>query len=242
MMTVHEVSRLAGVSIRTLQYYDKIGLLRPDSYSDSGYRLYDNSALERLQQILLFRELEFSLTEINDIINDPGFDKEKALDRQIELLTLKKQRLESIIELARSIKDKGAFQMNFEPFDKKKIDEYSRRAKEQWGGTREYAEYEEKSRARSKNDEYSSASELMSVFGEFGKLRANSPDSNEVKAQVKKLQDCITNNYYTCTNEILASLGQMYTENDEFKQNIDSAGGEGTAEFVSEAIKGYTKE
>jgi len=132
--------------------------------------------------------------------------------------------------------------MNFEPFDKNKIDEYSRRAKAEWGGTKEYAEYEKKSRTHSTEDEYGAANELMSVFSELGKLRTSSPDSDEVKAQVKKLQDCITKNYYNCTRETLASLGQMYIANDKFKQNIDSAGGKGTAEFVNAAIKSYTKE
>ena len=91
MMTVNEVSRLTGVSIRTLQYYDKIGLLKPTEYTTAGYRLYDNRALEKLQQILLFRELEFSLKDIKQIMDAPGFDRQKALEQQIEVLILKKQ-------------------------------------------------------------------------------------------------------------------------------------------------------
>ena len=87
MMTVHEVSKLAGVSIRTLQYYDKIGLLHPTGYTDAGYRLYDDADLERLQHILLFRELEFPLKDIREIMNSPDFDRSKALEQQIELLT-----------------------------------------------------------------------------------------------------------------------------------------------------------
>ena len=93
MMTVKEVSRLTGISIRTLQYYDKLGLL-PAMRTESGYRLYDDAALERLQQILLFRELEFPLRDIRTILDNPNFDRRKALRQQIELLTLKKQRLE----------------------------------------------------------------------------------------------------------------------------------------------------
>ena len=97
MRTVNEVSKLTGVSIRTLQYYDKIGLLSPAMRTEAGYRLYDDTALERLQQILLFRELEFSLDDIKAILEAPDFDREKALEQQIELLTLKKQRLEAIL-------------------------------------------------------------------------------------------------------------------------------------------------
>ena len=89
MKTVNEVSKLTGVSIRTLRYYDKIGLLKPTEYTESGYRLYDDAALERLQQILLFRELEFPLKDIKDIVTRSDFDKKLALDQQIELLELK---------------------------------------------------------------------------------------------------------------------------------------------------------
>ena len=90
MMTVNEVSKLTGVSIRALQYYDKIGLLHPAEYTEAGYRLYDDAALERLQQILLFRELEFPLKDIQKIVENPAFDRQKALEQQIALLTLKK--------------------------------------------------------------------------------------------------------------------------------------------------------
>ena len=96
-MTVNEVSKLTGVSIRTLQYYDKIGLLRPSDYTEAGYRLYDDAALETLQQILLFRELEFPLKDIKKIISSPDFDRSKALGQQIELLKLKKEHIENLI-------------------------------------------------------------------------------------------------------------------------------------------------
>ena len=86
MMTVKEASRLTGISIRTLQYYDKLGLL-PVMRTESGYRLYDDAALERLQQILLFRELEFPLKDIQKIVENPAFDRQKALEQQITLLT-----------------------------------------------------------------------------------------------------------------------------------------------------------
>lgn len=99
MWTVNEVSKRTGVSIRTLQYYDKIGLLHPAQYTQAGYRLYDEKGLERLQQILLFRELTFSLKEIEAILQSPDFDREKALDQQIEMLTMEKEHLENLITL-----------------------------------------------------------------------------------------------------------------------------------------------
>ena len=96
MKTVKEVSRITGVSVRTLHHYDAIGLLKPTQITEAGYRLYDDTALERMQQILLFRELEFSLKEISEMIDAPDFDKNKALDQQIELLLMKKEHLEHL--------------------------------------------------------------------------------------------------------------------------------------------------
>lgn len=106
MKTVHEVSELSGMSIRTLQYYDRIGLLSPADRTDAGYRLYDDIALEKLQQILLFRELQFPLKDIMEIVNRPDFDRSKALEQQIEL-KLKKEHIENLIDLAVGIKALG---------------------------------------------------------------------------------------------------------------------------------------
>lgn len=144
MMTIREVSRLAGVSVRTLQYYDKIGLLHPSRYSDTGYRLYEDTALEQLQQILLFRELGFPLKDIKNIIQSPDFDRNKALDQQITLLKLKKDHLENLINLAEGIKLLGTKYMDFSAFDKSKLDEYAAQAKAAWGNSQAYKEYAEK--------------------------------------------------------------------------------------------------
>ena len=138
MMTVKQVSELTGVSIRTLRYYDKIGLLSPTDHTEGGYRLYDDTALERLQQILLFRALEFPLKDIISIMGRKDFDRRKALDQQIELLELKKQHLQKLIDFARGIKMLGVRYMDFKAFDRSKLDEYSRRAKELYGKTPEY--------------------------------------------------------------------------------------------------------
>ncbi|MBP5268531.1 MAG: MerR family transcriptional regulator [Ruminococcus sp.] len=239
MKTVNEVSKLTGVSIRTLQYYDKIGLLTPAMRTEAGYRLYDDTALERLQQILLFRELEFPLSDIRAVLEAPDFDRKKAITQQIELLTLKKQRLEAIIGLAYKIRDTGENIMDFNVFDTSKIEEYTKRAKAEWGDTKEYEEYTSKSSKRTKEDEKNIAAGLMAVFADFGKLKDGSPDTPEAMEQVKRLQQYITDNYYNCTDEMLMSLGQMYSANGEFKENIDKAGGIGTADFVTKAISAY---
>ena len=241
MMTVNEVSKLAGVSIRTLQYYDSIGLLKPAEYTESGYRLYDDAAMERLQQILLFRELEFPLKEIKEIVTRPDFDKKKALEQQIELLTMKKEHLENLIDFARGIQNGGNNIMDFTAFDTSKLEEYTRKAKEQWGDSKAFAEYEQKSASRSKDDEKKLWSDFMKLFEKCGKLKDSNPKSTEAQAMIKDIQDYISKNFYECTNEILAGLGKMYAAEGEFKANIDKAGGKGTAEFVSRAIAEYVK-
>lgn len=236
MMTVNEVSKITGVSIRALQYYDTIGLLKPVEYTASGYRLYDDTSLERLQQILLFRELEFPLKEIKGIIDAPNFDRNKALEQQIELLTMKKEHLENLINLARGIKGIGTKYMDFKAFDTRKIDEYSKRAKELWGQTPEYKEYEEKTKNWTEDDEVTVANEFMKIFVEFGQMKEMNPSDEQVQTQVKKLQDYITEHFYTCSVKILQGLGRMYAGGGELTENIDVAGGTGTAEFASKAI------
>ena len=241
MMTVNEVSKLAGVSIRTLQYYDSIGLLKPAEYTESGYRLYDDTAMERLQQILLFRELEFPLKEIKEIVTRPDFDKEKALDQQIELLALKKEHLEKLITFAREIKEKGANNMDFTAFDTRKLEEYKMKAKEQWGATSAYKEYEEKASGRSDEEEKVLWKEFMKLFERFGKIKDTDPASDKAQGMVKEIQDYITEHFYDCSKDILAGLGKMYSSGGEFTTNIDSVGGSGTAEFVGKVIEIYCK-
>ena len=237
MMTVHEVSKLTGVSIRTLQYYDKIGLLHPAAYTDAGYRLYDDTALEALQQILLFRELEFPLRDIRRIIRNPSFDRQKALDQQITLLELKKEHLDNLINLAREIKTSGVkVKMDFSAFDTKKMDEYAAKAKETWGNTPAYQEYEQKAQGRSKAETAEVNRKMMDIFAEFGGIRNGDPASPQAQALVRKLQDFISDHYYTCTDQILSGLGRMYAAGGEMTDNIDRCGGDGTAAFASRAI------
>ena len=250
-MTVNEVSRLTGLSVRTLQYYDKIGLLSPSGHTDAGYRLYDDTALEKLQQIMLFRELEFPLKEIKEIISDPYFDGQKALAQQIELLKLRREHLDDLISFAAGIQLLGVkytmersrknMKWDFSAFDKSKLDDYSKRAREQWRDTSAYKEFEEKSRSRTDTDNARLAQETMELFTEFGAMRDKDPADSEVQTQVKRLQDFFCENFYNCTNEILSGLGKMYAGGGEFTESIDSAGGKGTAEFVNRAIEAYCK-
>ena len=191
MKTIKEVSKIAGISVRTLQYYDKIGLLKPTAHSDAGYRLYSDSELITLQHILLFRELEFPLKEIKEIINSENFDKDIALEQQINLLTLKKERLENLILFAKGIELLGVDYMNFTAFDTKKIDEYAKQAKESWGNTKEFKEFEKKQKNRSDEETKMVNQQLMMIFAEFGKIKLEKYESEEAQNLVKKLQNFI---------------------------------------------------
>ena len=241
MMTVNEVSKLTGVSIRTLQYYDTIGLLPPTEYTEAGYRLYDDTAMERLQQILLFRELEFPLKEIRRIIDSPDFNRNKALEQQMKLLTMKKEHLEGLISFARKIKETGVNKMDFQVFNTTKMDEYTKKAKEQWGQTAEYKEYEEKTSKQSLEAQKQALQNFMLIFVEFGKMMDKKPEDSDVQLKVKEFQDYITDHFYKCSNEILKGLGEMYVSGGEFTENIEKAAGDGTAVFVAKAIDIYCK-
>lgn len=237
MMTVHEVSALAGVSIRALHHYDRIGLLHPTEVTEAGYRLYDDTALEKLHCILLFRELEFPLREIKDILDSPSFDQDRALEQQITLLEMKKEHLEKLISLAREIKKTGVKKMDFQVFNTQEMEEYARQAKESWGQTPAYREYEQRAGGRSREEEQQIGMELMRIIAEFGGMKEGAPEEEAVQAQVRKLQEYISRHYYTCSDEILSSLGQMYAAGGPFTENIDRAGGAGTAEFIHRAIE-----
>lgn len=236
MRTVNEVSKLTGISVRTLHHYDAIGLLKPSRVTEAGYRLYDDTAVGRLQTILMFRELKFPLKEIKKILDSPVFDQQEALSQQIHLLKLQQKRIEQLILLACEIQKKGVNYMNFQAFDTAEIDKFSKEVKERWGSTAEYTEYQNKSRGRTDEEQKKLSREMMKLFSELGGMRALSPKDSLVQEKIGELRQFITEHYYTCSKEILKGLGSMYVCDDRMKKNIDAAGGDGTAEFVNQAI------
>ena len=241
MYKISEISKISGVSIRTLQYYDEIGLLKPAKVTERGYRMYDDTNLSKLGEILLLRELEFSLKQITEILTYPGYDRKSAIDSQIELLTMKKERLEKLIEFAEKVKKDEVNKMDFKAFDNREYENLQAEAKERWGKTDAYKEFEDRSKNKTKDSLRRSGAEMMKIFAELGDIKDRGPDSREAQLLIKKLQDFITENYYTCTKEILASLGVMYTADKRFTASIDNAGGAGTAEFAGKAIEYYCK-
>lgn len=241
MMTISEVTRFTGVSQRTLHYYDEIGLLPPTQTTGAGYRLYDESALERLQFILLFRELGFPLRDIRSLLDSPDFDRTQALEQQLQLLTLKKQHLENLIDLTRGLCLVGTKHLDFSSFDTSRIDEYAAQARATYGKTDAYKEYEQRFLAQSSEQQSSAAQGFMALLSRFGTHLGEDPASAEVQLLVTQLQGYITEHFYTCTDQILASFANLYDGGGSFTRNIDKLGGAGTAALAAQAIRIYTQ-
>lgn len=239
MKNISEVSRLTGVSKRTLQYYDQIGLLKPARCTEAGYRFYDDHSLERLQQILLYRELEFPLREIKRILESADFDRNRALEQQIELLARKKEHLENLIQFARGLYGIGVKNMDFSAFDTRRIDEYTQQARESWGNTKEYREFEQKQKGRTPQEDEALEAEIMQLFAAFGNLRSGNCEDAPAQAMVQELQKYISEHFYQCSNQVLAGLGKMYAGGGSMTENIDAVGGSGTADFIARAIACY---
>ena len=239
-MQIKEFADYTGVSVRTLHYYDEIGLLKPASVDqNTGYRFYDEQSILRMQEILFYRELDFSLKSISEILSSPNYDKKQVHKEQKRLLLLKKERLERLIcAIDGAVEGENVMKS----FDNTDFEKYKSEAQEKWGKTDAYQEYGQKTRNYSKDQWQSATDGLNLIFTEFALCMKNGqgPDSSETQELVKKLQDYITATYYTCTKEILTGLGQMYVMDERFRNNIDG-NGDGTAEFVSKAIEVYTR-
>ena len=241
-MQITGFAKLTGVSVRTLHYYDEIGLLKPAFVDEqNSYRFYDENSLSRMQEILFYRELDFSLKSILEILSSPDYDKQKAFSKQRKLLILKKERLERIIN---ALDDAQKGKVIMSAFDKSDYEiahkQYEIEAKQRWGNTDAYKEHTQKTANYTKDKWQDVNDGLMTVFAKFAECMksGNATDSGEAQLLVNELKTYITENYYTCTNEILAGLGKMYIADERFKNNIDKHAA-CTAEFVSKAIEIY---
>ncbi|MEG1524527.1 MAG: MerR family transcriptional regulator [Clostridia bacterium] len=240
-LKINEVAKRTGVTVRTLHYYDEIGLLPPSQVTKAGYRIYDDAALEVLQQILFFRELDFSLSDIKSIMQNSQYDKAEALTRHKELLLQKRNRLDGLLALLERTM-KGENDMSFQQFDKTQLEEcknkYAAEAKARWGHTGAYKESEKKTAGYDKKQWMQLDAEGAELLKRFGENRNLPPESDETQALVASWQAYITANFYRCTNEILSGLGQMYVGDARFTENIDK-NGIGTAAFMANAIEIY---
>jgi len=240
-MKISEVAKLTGITVRTLHYYDEIGLLKPSEITESGYRLYSKDSLETLQQILFFKELDFPLNEIKEIMTNTNYNKGEALNKQKELLVKKRQRIDSLIRLINNTIE-GENNMSFKEFDMKDIEEskkkYAKEVKERWGNTDAYKECEEKTNNYSENQWGAINKESSEILKDFGQHIGCDPGSEEVQDLVEKWRNHISSSFYNCTKEILSGLGLMYINDERFQENIDQ-NGQGTAELMSKAIEIY---
>lgn len=242
--SISELAKLAGVSVRTLHYYDEIGLLVPSEIiSETGYRYYNEESLETLQQILFFKELDFPLKEIGQIMGASDYNKEEALKRQREMLILKRKRLDKLIGLLNA-NLKGDTTMSLNEFDTTQIDEarekYAQEVKEKWGHTSAYKQSQKKTSDYSKEDWEKIDSQMDDLLKQFAKCLGDNPANENVQSLVGQWQEYITNTYYDCTKEVLACLGQMYVTDQRFTKNMDKYSN-GTAKLISDAIAIYCK-
>ncbi len=237
MKTVTQMADLTGCSVRTLHHYDAIGLLKPTQVTQAGYRLYDDGALEKLYLILVYRELGFPLKEIQGILDAPDYDRNRVLEKQIALLEAKKTHLQNLIHFASGVKLIGVKYLEFQNFDIKKLDEYSAQAQALYGKTDAWKEAQEKGKGRTKEQDAALGEQMMGLFAKLGQMKDKAADSEEVQAWVRELQSFITANYYSCTDQILVGLGDLYAGGGSMTENIEKYGGAGVGAFARKAIR-----
>lgn len=245
---VKEVADLVGISVRTLHHYDQIGLLKPKSVASTGYRLYADHDLERLQQVLFFKELGFSLHDIKSILDSPGFDRKQALKSQKQLLIEKKKRLEAIINLVQQTIDTiegGSTMPNtemFKSFDMTEIEkhqkQYADEVKQKYGNTDAYKESQRKTTNYTKENWAAIYEKSNEIYNNIAALMDRSPEDPKVQEEIGKWRQHISDNFYNCTLEIFRGLGDLYVQDQRFTANIDKVK-PGLAKFMKEGIHFY---
>ena len=244
---VKEVSELAGVSIRTLHHYDRIGLLKPDSVSSAGYRLYSSENLEELQQILFFKEIGFSLRDIQDVLKRPDFDRMHALKHHKKFLEEKKKRLEDIIATVEKtmIALEGGKKMSenemFEGLDmneiKKYQEDYAEEAREKYG--KEIVDQTLVKTAKYTEEDWAAIlAKQQALWQQIADGMERGAGHPKVQEAVGKWRQLITDHYYECTLEIFRGLGDLYVNDERFKANYEKIR-PGMAQFMQAAMHHY---
>ena len=245
---IKDVATLSGVSVRTLHYYDEVGLLKPNKINESGYRLYTDKELEILQKILFFKELDFSLDMIKNILLSDDYDKRETLKAQKELLEKKRSRLDTVIKnINKTIKsvEEGIKMSNkdmFNGFDVSDVEnckkKYEKETKDKYSNSSAYKEYKEKTDKYDKGDWSRIIEEANEIYRGLAKLMDKNPEDEKVQELVQRWRYYISNNFYDCKIEIFRGLADLYVTDERFKENIDKFG-MGLAEFLSSAIIVY---
>ncbi|MDE2860134.1 MAG: MerR family transcriptional regulator [Chloroflexota bacterium] len=242
--TVKQVARLSGVTVRTLHHYDAVGLLRPAAISSAGYRLYSDADLERLQQVLFFRELGFSLRDIARVLSSPDFDRKEALAMHRRLLVEKRKRLGALIRsVDRSIATMdGGEEMTsnamFDGFDESKLREYREEARRRWGGTPAWEESERRTSGYTKQDWQDIQTESDEINRGLAALMERDPAGPEAQELVGRWYKLINYRFYECSPEVFRGLADMYVEDARFTTHYDRWR-LGLAAFLRQAMHVY---
>jgi DNA-binding transcriptional MerR regulator len=241
-LRVKEVAYLVGISVRTLHHYDEIGLLTPAQVTDAGYRLYSDTNLEMLQQILFFREIGLPLKRISELINHPSFDRLEALELHRKMLLDKRARLDKMLAtIDKTIRHtKGEIQMSnkekFEGFDFSH-NPYELEARERWGD-----EVVDKANASigslSKEEQAGMSEEMIAIFVKNADVRNYAPESKEAQAAIGEWYQFLNSKGHYYSLEAFKGLGQLYLDDGRFTKNIDKFG-DGLAAFMREAMAVY---
>ncbi|NLT40774.1 MAG: MerR family transcriptional regulator [Clostridiales bacterium] len=242
-LSISQAAGLFGLSARALRYYDEIGLLKPSETAGSGYRYYDETAVQALQQIAFYRELGFSLKDIADIMSSPDFDRQAALRQHLELLKLKKRQLETLIELVDQTL-KGEINMEQDKVTAADIEaakkKYAAEAAQKWGKTDAWAESRRRHSTYDTEKEIRIELEAQEIMRAFASNIGKDPACDEVRALVERWKEHISKYHYDCSNEILSCLGSMYVSDERFARALDGYA-KGNAQFISDAIASYIK-
>ena len=242
--SVGQVAGFAGVTVRTLHHYDDIGLLVPGGRSHAGHRRYDDADLDRLQQILFYRELGFPLEEVAALLDDPAADPRAHLRRQHELLTArigKLQKMAEAVEHAMEAKKMGINltpEERFEVFGENDPSQYDAEVEERWGETDAYAQSKRRTAAYTKDDWVRIKEEGAAVERRFAEaLRSGVPaDSPEAMDIAEEHRQQISRNFYDCPPQMHAGLGRMYVEDERFTAHYEEIA-PGLAQYVSTAVQ-----
>lgn len=239
--SIHQLAKLAGVSVRTLHYYDEIGLLRPSFVRTNGYRVYERKELVKLQEILFFRELEFSLAQIMTIMKSKNFSSQEALKDQHQLLKIKRERIDKLIatidvRLKGGEKDMDDTQL-FGSFDQKQMDEYKEEAKKRWGNTEAWRQSQERTKHWTKEDYKKIAEEGNTFTAELAKLMSRGAEDEDVQKMIAKHYQGIQT-FYDCSLEMYRGLGQLYVDDPRFTAFYEKFA-PGMATFMQQAIAHY---
>jgi len=240
LKTVKEIAKLTGITIRTLHYYDEIGLLKPSDVSEAGYRLYNKNDITIIQEILFLKEIGFELKQIKEIVNNPSFDEKTELKKQKEILILKKKRIENLIKLVDD-KLECNCSLSFSEFDESHIiakqKEYHKEVLQRWKNTDSYREFES-NHSKSNNQFTDLDKKSKEIFGKIAEYMNYPPSDKRVQGLISLWQDYITQNHYNCTNQMLECLSLMYVEDKRFKAYFNNLG-DNLAHYIGDAIKFY---